>query len=472
MKRSEGFLMVLQVPLDYVLLLLAAVSAYGMRFLPFFVEWRSIRFDLSLEEFVARAAVVSIGVVALFAFAGLYVADPNRKLGDTLKRVVVASTVALGFISLGIILSTTQFESRFLLMVSWVLTIVYVSLGRICVRGVKAVLYRAGIGLRNVVIVGDETVGAQIADELTIRKELGYQVVGVLKQFSVRDMEIYTRRGVDEIIFAHPRGRENEALRAIEYASRHHIVFKYSADMFQAYSANATITALAGIPMVELRKTPLDGWGKVLKRITDLVCGVLCIVIASPIMLVTALIIFFETGRPILYKNERVGYRGNKFFTLKFRSMYQKDSTGVQFGRAGSAAEKREQELIREKNTRSGPIYKIGDDPRVTPFGRFIRRWSIDELPQFFNVLGGSMSIVGPRPHQPREVDLYKDSYPTVFAIKPGITGMSQISGRSDLEFEEEMRLDILYIERWTVFLDLVIMLKTPFVLFRKRRVE
>lgn len=472
MKRSEGFLMVLQVPLDYVLLLLAAVSAYGMRFLPFFVEWRSIRFDLSLEEFVARAAVVSIGVVALFAFAGLYVADPNRKLGDTLKRVVVASTVALGFISLGIILSTTQFESRFLLMVSWVLTIVYVSLGRICVRGVKAVLYRAGIGLRNVVIVGDETVGAQIADELTIRKELGYQVVGVLKQFSVRDMEIYTRRGVDEIIFAHPRGRENEALRAIEYASRHHIVFKYSADMFQAYSANATITALAGIPMVELRKTPLDGWGKVLKRITDLVCGVLCIVIASPIMLVTALIIFFETGRPILYKNERVGYRGNKFFTLKFRSMYQKDSTGVQFGRAGSVAEKREQELIREKNTRSGPIYKIGDDPRVTPFGRFIRRWSIDELPQFFNVLGGSMSIVGPRPHQPREVDLYKDSYPTVFAIKPGITGMSQISGRSDLEFEEEMRLDILYIERWTVFLDLVIMLKTPFVLFRKRRVE
>ncbi len=472
MKRSESLLMVLQVPLDYLLLLLATVSAYGMRFLPFFVEWRSIQFDLSLEEFLARAALVALGVIILFAFGGLYAADPNRKLGDTLKRVVVASTVALGFVSLGIILSTTQFESRFLLIVSWILVIIYVSLGRMFVRGVKAVLYRAGIGLRRVVIVGDEAVGERIAGELAERKELGYRVSNVVKHFNLRDMDAENEKGLDEIIFAHPRGRETEALRVIEYATKHHIIFKYSADMFQAYSANATITALAGMPMVELRRTPLDGWGKVLKRVSDVVLSMCFIIILSPILLLTTVIIFIETGRPILYKNERVGYKGNKFFTYKFRSMYQKDSTGPQFGAGGDAALKKERELILSNNTRRGPIYKIGNDPRVTPFGRFIRRWSIDELPQFFNVFGGSMSIVGPRPHQPREVELYKDSYPTVFAIKPGITGMSQISGRSDLEFEEEMRLDILYIERWTVFLDLVIMLKTPFILLKKRKAE
>jgi len=171
-----------------------------------------------------------------------------------------------------------------------------------------------------------------------------------------------------------------------------------------------------------------------------------------------------------LYKNLRVGIRGKEFFTLKFRSMYKEDSTGPQFGDAGKKAEEREKELVKTQNSKQGPIYKIANDPRVTPFGRCIRRWSIDELPQFFNVFRGDMSLVGPRPHQPREVEQYQDEYPIVFTLKPGITGLAQISGRSDLPFEEEMKLDILYTERWSLFLDLIILLKTPFVLFKKRK--
>jgi lipopolysaccharide/colanic/teichoic acid biosynthesis glycosyltransferase len=153
----------------------------------------------------------------------------------------------------------------------------------------------------------------------------------------------------------------------------------------------------------------------------------------------------------------------------KYCSMYQKDSTGVQFGDAGQAALAREEELIKLHNTRTGPIYKIGNDPRVTPFGRWLRRWSIDELPQFFNVLKGDMSLVGPRPHQPREVDAYQPHHRRVLAIRPGITGLAQISGRSDLSFEDEVRLDTWYIENWSPALDLYILLKTPFaVLYRK----
>ena len=150
--------------------------------------------------------------------------------------------------------------------------------------------------------------------------------------------------------------------------------------------------------------------------------------------------------------------------------MYQKDSTGVQFGESGKKAEKKEKELIKKKSVRKGPIYKIKDDPRVTPFGRFIRRWSIDELPQFFNVIMGNMSIVGPRPHQPREVAKYEKHHKKVLTLKPGITGFPQISGRSDLSFEEEVRLDVLYIEKWSLFTDLIIFIKTPFVLFKKRK--
>lgn len=472
MKRSEGMLMVLQVPLDYILILLAAVSAYGLRFVPFFVQLRSVRFDLTLPDFFTRSVIAALGLIVLFALDGLYSPDPNKKLAEILKRVAVTSTVGLGFIALGIIFFSTQFESRFLLAMSWVLTIIYVSAGRILMRAIKGIMYRLGVGLRRVLIIGDEQIGNRIAEELTRRKELGYHVLKVVENVSPAEMKSFKKNTIDEIIFAHPRGRETEALKIIEYCTHHHIVFKYSADMFQAYSANATVTALAGMPIVELRRTPLEGWGKILKRLSDMVFSIFFIILLSPVIALSALIIFIETGRPIIYKNERVGYQGKNFFTYKFRSMYQKDSTGPQFGKQGTVAERKEQELIKNHNTRLGPIYKIGDDPRVTPFGRFIRRWSIDELPQFFNVLLGTMSIVGPRPHQPREVDLYKESYPTVFAVKPGITGLSQISGRSDLEFEEEMRLDIVYIEGWTLFLDLIIMLKTPFILFRNRKAE
>ena len=151
--------------------------------------------------------------------------------------------------------------------------------------------------------------------------------------------------------------------------------------------------------------------------------------------------------------------------------MYKDDCTGPQFGSSGKKALKKEEALIEKQNSRKGPIYKVKDDPRVTPFGAFIRRWSIDELPQFFNVFTGSMSLVGPRPHQPREVAGYEKQHKTVFSVHPGLTGLAQISGRSDLSYEEEMKLDVLYIERWKLGLDIVVLLKTPFIIFKKRNV-
>jgi lipopolysaccharide/colanic/teichoic acid biosynthesis glycosyltransferase len=227
---------------------------------------------------------------------------------------------------------------------------------------------------------------------------------------------------------------------------------------------------LAGIPIVSLRRTALDGWGRVVKRAADIIFSLLAITIFSPVMFIAAILIWFETGRPIIYKNERVGIRGRTFLTYKFRTMYQKDSTGVQFGSEGKRAEAREKTLIKKQSIKDGPIYKIANDPRVTQIGRFLRRTSIDELPQFFNVLMGSMSVVGPRPHQPREVAGYIKSHRTVLSVKPGITGLAQISGRSDLSYEDEARLDVLYIERWHLLLDCIIVLKTPFILFKKRR--
>ncbi|MDD5726074.1 MAG: sugar transferase, partial [Patescibacteria group bacterium] len=159
---------------------------------------------------------------------------------------------------------------------------------------------------------------------------------------------------------------------------------------------------------------------------------------------------------------------GKEFYAYKLRSMYKKFSIGPQFAGTQKNLEL-EKQLIKEKSIKKGPVYKIADDPRVMRVGKFLRRWSIDELPNFINVLSGDMSLVGPRPHQPREVDKYTDIQRRVLTIKPGITGMAQISGRSDLIFDEEARLDTWYIENWSPLLDLYILLKTPFAVIQKK---
>lgn len=469
MKRSEILLMFFQLPLDFLLLVAAGQTAYYLRFTHWAVALRPVSFSITWPDFAQITVLAALGWIIIFAIVGLYSTDPNRKLWPDLVRVVLACSAGLSAIAVYVLFRQSPFDSRFLVAVGWVLSILYVSAGRIVMRGIKAVMYRAGQGLHRMIIIGEpeESLLATLHD----RRELGYEVVGVFPHFTADVARIVAATKPDELLIMNPRVHEKETLQALDFCTEHNVVFKYSADLFSTYASNMVVNPLAGIPIVELKGTPLDGWGRVAKRLTDIVVSFLLIIIFAPLMLVIALLVWIETGRPIIYKNERVCIRGRKFFTLKFRSMYQKDSTGSQFGEAGKKAEAREQELIKQRNSKVGPIYKIANDPRVTPFGRFIRRWSLDELPQFFNVLGGSMSLVGPRPHQPREVEKYPSEHKRVLIIKPGITGLAQISGRSDLSFEDEIRLDVFYIERWSLMLDVIILLKTPFVIFKKRRV-
>lgn len=469
MKRSEIILMVLQVPIDFLLLILAGISAYYLRFSEWAVDLRPVIFDMSVVNFLNITTLVSLIWIFIFAIFGLYSTDQNRKLASDLVKVILACSVGLGMIAIYVMFALQQFDSRFLVVAGWGFAIVYICLGRILMRGFKGILYRFGLGLRRVVVIGDKEDAVEVAKILSERKSLGYRVVGKFTNFDKKNAEEINKLKIDELIFINPRANENETLSAISFCEENHKVFKYSADLFSTYSTNVSISALAGLPIVELRRTPLDGWGRVSKRLFDIIMSIIVIILSSPLTLFSALIILFETGRPIIYKNERVGIRGKKFFTFKFRSMYQKDSTGVQFGESGMKAEEKEKELIKTSSIKQGPVYKIKNDPRVTPFGRFIRRWSVDEFPQFFNVLLGEMSIVGPRPHQPREVEKYEQSHRKVFTLKPGITGLAQISGRSNLSFEEEIKLDVFYIEKWSLLLDFIIFIKTPFVVLRRR---
>lgn len=470
MKRSEMSLMVLQVPVDFSMMFLAALSAYALRFLPAVTAIRPVMFELPLLDYMHLAILVSTGWVVVFAMLGLYIPDQNRKLGEEIVRIMLGASAGLGALAIFLIFTHLEFDSRFLLLFGWIFSIAYVISGRIILRGVKSVLYRSNIGLRRIIVIGNGEMGESIVATLSKRKELGYRVIAHFPRFTKQVEAQIKHIPIDELLFLNPRANEEEALAALECCRQHHIVFKYSADLFATYSANMDVHPLAGMPIVALQPTSLGAWGRVSKRVFDIVFSVLVLVVFSPVMALTALMILSETGTPVIYKNERIGIRGRRFFAYKFRSMYQKDSTGVQFGEHGKMAEVQEKRLIKKNNVRKGPIYKIADDPRVTPFGRFIRRWSIDELPQFWNVLLGDMSVVGPRPHQPREVKQYERDYKQVFTLKPGITGLAQISGRSDLSFDDEMKLDIFYTEKWSLLTDAIICVKTPFILVKKRK--
>ncbi len=469
MKRFELFFTFLQLPIDYLMIVLAGFSAYSLRYTDFIKSIRPIMFDLTWHTYWPIVLLVAGVWVIIFAFSGLYNTDPNRRLLKDINRIFFACATGFAGITIYVFFTLQKFDSRFLVLMGWILAVIYVIFARAIIRGLKIFLYSRGYGLRKTIIIGTQNIASRIMENINNQPILGYKLVGSFDGF---DEEVASKIKIlkpDDIIFADPKANQEEALSAIDFANENHLSFKYSADLLDTITSNIALSTIDDIPIIELRRTRLNVWGRIFKRIVDIIGSFILIIIFSPIYLIVSLIILFETGRPIIYKNERVGQKGILFFTYKFRSMYQKFCTGTQFGSQGQEALEKEKELIKELSIKKGPVYKINNDPRVTPFGRFIRRWSLDEFPQFFNVFIGNMSLVGPRPHQPREVDKYKKHHKIVLAIKPGITGLAQISGRSDLSFEDEVKLDTFYIENWRLLLDLIILIKTPFVVLSRK---
>jgi len=469
MKRLELLFTFLQLPIDYLMLLLAGITAYALRYTKFITSIRPILFDLPWPRYWPTLLAVALGWIVIFAFSGLYSTNPNRKFAFEISRIIMACSTSFAAITIYVFFTLQKFDSRFLVLAGWLLAMLYVFIGRLLIRGLKSLLYRAGIGLRRTVIIGQASIAKIIAETLKSKLYLGYKVIGNFDHFTSATAIALLEKTPDEIIFTDPKADEEGTLNAIDFANQHHVVFKYSADLFDTISTNMAVSTVAGIPIIELRRTRLTGWGKISKRLLDIVGSIILLILSLPLFLVSAIIILLETGFPVIYRNERVGQFGKNFFTLKFRSMYQKDSTGQQFGASGKKALQKEAELIKTNNSKTGPVYKIKNDPRITPVGNFLRRWSLDELPQLWNVLKGEMSLVGPRPHQPREVNNYEKRHSILLAIKPGMTGLAQISGRSDLTFEEEARLDTFYIENWNFLLDTIILIKTPFVVLKRK---
>jgi exopolysaccharide biosynthesis polyprenyl glycosylphosphotransferase len=474
MKRSELIFTAVLVPVDFLMLILAGLAAYYLRTSGLIANFRPVLFSLNLpfEKYFGLVLLVSLIWLAVFGLVGLYSMKRNNKLLEEFFRIVIAASAGLMVVIIYIFIRGEFFNSRFLILSAWLLAIFFVSWGRLGVRAVQKYLvgqYR--FGTHNVIVIGGDGISEEIIQEIKERPSLGYHLVKYFPDLEIDQIkDTAINWSVDDVILANPDFPRGKVLELIGFCEDKKINFKFVPNLFQALTTNIDFDTLAAVPLIELKHTALDGWGKILKRLIDIFGSLFAIIIFSPIMAVVTILIKLDSPGPVIYKNERVGPKKN-FNTFKFRSMKIEYCTGQSYDQSGEA-ERLEEKLIETQNQRSGPVYKIVNDPRRTRLGRFLEKTSLDELPQFLNVLLGNMSLVGPRPHQPREVAKYERWHKKVFNIKPGVTGLAQISGRSEIDFDEEAKIDTYYIENWSLGLDFKILLKTPLaVIFRKAKV-
>jgi exopolysaccharide biosynthesis polyprenyl glycosylphosphotransferase len=309
--------------------------------------------------------------------------------------------------------------------------------------------------------VGAGEIGRSVMRNLVARPELGYQVVGFVDDDPAKTTlgrfkalgrlddvpALLQAERVAEVIITLPwmhQRRIMELVRACEVARvRPRVV----PDLFQLSLDRLDMDDIGGIPLLGLREANIPRTGRLIKRALDVIVAAMSLVLAAPLMLLVALVIRLESPGPAIFQQVRVGQNGKPFCIYKFRSM-----------RAGA---EEQQAALQQRNEADGPLFKIRADPRLTLSGRFLRRTSMDELPQLLNVLRGEMSLVGPRPAPPHEVAQYQAWHRQRLEVPQGMTGLWQVSGRSDLTFDEMCLLDIYYIENWSLGLDLTILART-----------
>ncbi len=460
MKKADFFFNAIRVPLDFLMLLLAGLVAYALR-TGILDQYRPVQFavDLPPERFALLTAGAAALFVIVYALAGLYVMKLRMTKVQEATRIVVASSAAIMLVILFIFLRQELFNSRFLVIGYWLLATFFVVIGRMALRlAQRHLMARYDIGVHRVLLIGSDQVSVHLWQTMMNDPGLGWRVVRHLDDPDMAELAAAVKDpGVDEVILANPDYPAERIVPLVDFCHEHHIIFKFVPNIYQTLTTHYDVDAIDRIPVVELRRTALDGWGRIFKRAFDVIVSILALIVLAPIFGLVALAIKWDTAGPVFVRLPRVS-RNRQFKLLKFRGMIAVDPDG--------SAESLKAALMARNERSDSPLFKMKDDPRVTRVGRFIRRYRIDELPQFINVLKGDMSVVGPRPHQPDEIARYAKHHRKVLAIKAGATGMAQVAGASDLSFEDEVALDTFYIENWSLLLDLRICLKTALRLF------
>lgn len=471
LKKVELFFTTILVPLDFLTIFLAGVSAYNLRFSDYYQDVRPVIFNLQFNNYVWSLLLISALMIPVFFLAGIYRVKRNTQIAKEIVRIILGCSMGLALVAIMIFFRRELFDSRFIVFAGWIIAMLYLIITHSFLNWLQNRLHAHGIGVHKIILVGNSKTADNLIAEFSSNKYAGFEVIRRIRDFSLetaQELAEYIKdREVDEIVQSDPNLSKVETLRLYDFATENQLTFKYVADLLEIKVLRHEVTEVIGIPIVEVKKTTLEGWGRVAKRAMDLFVSSVLIILLSPVYILTAIAIKLGSRGPIFFSKRddgtpvtRVGEKGIPFRYFKFRSMVDKVDN------------MRYNELA-DRNMRSdGPMVKIKDDPRITSVGKFIRRFSIDELPELFLVFAGRMSLVGPRPHLPEEVAKYEHHHKKTLTIKPGITGLAQVSGRSDLLFEEEVKLDVYYIENWSLLLDFSILLKTPMAVLKNRQAE
>ncbi len=461
------------IAVDLLLINLGFMLAYVARYVwQLFLE---VTAYAPYRAYLGQQLVLTVLLALTFQTTGVW----RRRSDSWLEEVARAGTATAAGITL--MMAVTFFFqpapfSRLLIFWALVFIVLFIAVARLMRRLLLNALYRRGIGTARALVVGVGEAGRSLIRTLLARPDLGFAVAGYLDDgggenniglgriprlghYDDLERHLTALAPIHTVFIALPGEMHKQMLDLLQLSQQYGARVQVVPDLLQLSLNRVEFSNMGGVPVLGVRDMSVVGhnrrFDQLLKRVLDLAIVILLAIPALILMAIVAIAIRLDSGGPVLYASPRVGRDGRPFAMYKFRSMV-----------VGADEQK---EALRELNEADGPLFKIRDDPRLTPVGRVIRRLSLDELPQIYNVLRGQMSLVGPRPPLPEEVAAYKPWHQQRLAVVGGLTGLWQVSGRSDLTFDELCLLDIYYIENWSLALDVRILLQTvPHLLSRR----
>ena len=449
---------------DLILLNIAFVAAYYLRYYMFLGGDVADENFVSIDAYLPLQIGLTFTLMLIYHIAGLYRSPLKGPVLQELWNVLLATSFGITLLFAGVYLIRGFAYSRGLFLIALALTAALLMVSRIVARIVQAQLRRRGIGVERTLVIGGAPLGLTVMHVLATEPGLGHQLVGFVHENVVDDLgrfkclglmsnlgEVVQQVRIDSVILALPSSSlSRDILTDVrEICDREAITLRVVPDLFELSLSRSAVDVedFRGLPVMSLHEPSISGFNLAIKRGMDVLVSSGVLVALSPIWAVFALAIKLDSSGPVCFTQERVGKGGKTFKAFKFRSMI-------------TDAEQVLSEL-QAHNEASGPIFKMRADPRVTRVGKWLRRTSLDEIPQLWNVLRGEMSLVGPRPPLPSEVAKYEEWHLRRLGAAPGMTGMWQVNGRSELPFDEMVLLDLYYIENWSLGLDLHILLRT-----------
>ena len=469
--RTHSLVLIL---IDTLVLIAAFALAYVAR-----VQYdpRPLLHNIYAYDYLFAFLLIVPFWIGIFALIGLYQSKTyNRRLIEWSKIAIGSFLGILLIIGWEYVSEKELFPARLVAVYALFATFFLIVIEREVMRLTRTINFRFGKGVKRVLIIGSSAVTADLAKNLADTKHSGYNVVAIAcaKKFFPEDtgavhfssaelaLKQMDHLNITAIIQTELYENPDRNQRILSAAQRRHTDYSFIPGESEFYSGKNTIDIFAGYPMITVYQTPLVGWGAIVKRIFDFFASLVLVIILSPVFLILYLIKKIADPGPAFYVSKRLSRFSEPIGLIKFRSM------GAQYGSRDAADEFREMgredlALEYEKNR------KVTNDPRITKFGNWLRATSLDELPQFFNVLKGDLSLVGPRPILPQEMKMAKGRTSLLHSVKSGVTGLWQVSGRSELSFDDRIELELYYAQNWSFWLDIKILFKTVWVVIRKK---